>query len=88
MRILVFGLSLASLSCSSKISGMCNICPTATFADTAACADAGKKAGCAKAEVVEVTDDACDIGKPQTTHQMCVYSECDQSLDCTMVVRY
>jgi hypothetical protein len=87
MRFALLALSLVLLGCGPNISGMCNICPNATFVDLSACAEAGKKAGCAKAEIVEVTDDLCDMGKPAQTHQECVFSGCERDFECTMVVQ-
>jgi len=88
MRMSLVVLALCLLSCGTKTSGSCSICPIAKFVDLAACAEEGKKAGCAKAEIVEVTDDRCGAGEPPQTHAVCVYSDCDRNLNCDAVVQY
>jgi len=85
VSLAIVGMLLGSLGCSEKISGECNICPFATTVDLAACAVEGKKAGCAVAEIKEVTDDQCDMGKAPITHNICVYSGCSSHLDCSAV---
>jgi hypothetical protein len=85
VSLAIVGMLLGALGCSDKTSGECNICPTSTTVDLAACAEEGKKAGCAVAEIKEVTDDQCDIGKAPITHNICVYSDCSSKLDCSAV---
>jgi hypothetical protein len=75
----------AASGCSTKTSGECNICPSMTNVNLAACQSEGAKAGCAKAEIREVTDPSCSVGKPAITHQVCTYTDCDQKLDCSQV---
>jgi hypothetical protein len=87
MRWALLAVSLAWLGCGPNISGMCNICSNATFVDLSACAEVGKKAGCSKAAIVEITDDSCDIRKPAQTHQECVFSGCERDFECTLVVQ-
>jgi hypothetical protein len=84
VSLVIVGMLLGSLGCGGT-SGECNICPSATTVDLAACAEEGKKAGCAVAEIKEVTDDQCDIGKAPITHNICVYSDCSSKLDCSAV---
>jgi hypothetical protein len=87
MRTAILLLSLTLLgACDSGITGACNICPTFKLLGPDACAEAGKKAGCAKAELRTVTDDTCAQGKPVQTHQECAYTDCDDHLACDTVV--
>jgi hypothetical protein len=85
VSLAIVGMLLGSLGCSDKTSGQCNICPNNTTIDLAACAEEGKKAGCAVAEIKEVIDDTCNIGQAPITHNICVYSDCSSNLDCSAV---
>lgn len=85
---LAVGIAAIAAGCGSKTSGACNICPSAATVNLSACAEEGAKAGCASAQIREVTDDRCDLGQPATTHQECVYTDCETHPDCTAIARY
>jgi hypothetical protein len=68
--------------------GACDICPNAQNVDTAACAAQGAEAGCESAELMEVTDDHCDLGQPSTLHPACVYKGCASDFNCDKIRTY
>jgi hypothetical protein len=97
MRFLALFAALAALflvlACSGgggglDADGACDICPNAQNVDTAACAAVGADAGCESAEVMEVTDDHCDLGQPSTLHPACVYRGCMSAFNCDQVRTY
>jgi hypothetical protein len=88
MRIALLLFAIAPLTaCDTGTTGACNICPQWSYS-AEACIEAGKKAGCKKAEIREVTDNTCNANEPPQTHLECAYTDCDDKLECSDVVTY
>lgn len=68
--------------------GACDICPNAKNVDAEACAAEGADAGCESAQMMEVTDDHCDLGQPSTLHPACVFKGCATTFNCDRVRTY
>lgn len=70
-------------ACGGSLSGTCNHCEGWRL-DTEACEEQALELGCASAEVVEVTDESCGVGQPETTHLQCQYNDCpvDAEFEC------
>lgn len=85
MKTTLFLLFLVLTGCDEGVTGVCNVCPSATFVDLDACEDQAEALGCATAEVVSVSGDDCAVGQPPRTYQACVYTDCDEPLDCTLI---
>lgn len=73
---------LLLFGCESGISGNCNHCPTFQSMSTDACRAFAQKHECKSAEVKEVTDESCALGKPPMTHMSCIYTLCKTSPNC------
>ncbi len=88
MKLLVPALffPFALFACNAGSSGTCNHCEGWQFLNTDACEEHALDLGCASGEVVEVTDDSCGLGQPETTHLQCQYNDCpvDADFDCDL----
>lgn len=90
MRIVAFALLILAASCSggADANGTCNICPSAKSTNLGSCASQGATLHCASAAIMTLTDDQCNVGQAPTSHQACVFSGCDDVIDCTKIAAY
>jgi hypothetical protein len=77
---------LSFAACASPLSGYCNICPGATSTNPSACAEQLAANHCSDGGIVVMMDIGC--GSPDGGYLACFFTDCDKSLDCSLIATY